>query len=101
MFSVNMSTLFGSTKRSVQTSFPRILEAGVSLIINAPENSPLVDAQLFGSWFCKTIVKNINPISLIHFNGEGRAKTKIKTQPLQTQRKYSSHVYLSSNHWPS
>ena len=28
---------------------------------------------------------------------KGRARAKIKTQPLQTQRKCSSHVYLGSN----
>lgn len=82
-------------RNCLKQAFPRILEVCLLLIIDAPENPPLVQVDCVAPSFVRQSfgVKNIDPITWIPFNGDGRAK--ILKSGLCKPRGNVAHMFIS------
>lgn len=82
-------------RNCLKQAFQRILEVCLLLIIDAPENPPLVQVDCVAPSFVRQsfAVKNIDPITWIPFNGDGRAK--ILKSGLCKPRGNVAHMFIS------
>lgn len=82
-------------RNCLKQAFPRILEVCLLLIIDAPENPPLIQVDCVAPSLVRQsfAVKNIDPITWIPFNGDGRAK--ILKSGLCKSRGNVAHMFIS------